>query len=887
MDVVKAFGADPSNDPSDLVWASTRAELGKRGIEHPEILVSDTRDRSVESGRKGRTGIVVKGKETSSGRTVALKIYLAPDETGLQRDGKLTDMATYVRNEQQMLSLLKDCPVVPQYFYTVDKDNQSTVEHGSVQPFHVLEYIDGQTMHEIVASRKVNSNKVPSKKDIDDALGLLNKVLTAVESIHQHGVIHRDVSANNVMFDKHGKAWLVDVAGSSPSQEQETRLETVNPGWTPGSQPDPMGTRKTKADDISAACTIGYALFTGHWRDPKKKETVADWRAKLDKYKVPRPIQNILLKGMKPRDATKAVDETVWNSASDVRRAVRNYQSSERRKKQTLLTVLSVAAFAALLSVAAMFWADRTSNQVYYQNVARAKDGQAKLAVHPQRLDERVRIRSAECESSLEKAATAKAEGRVEEAGELANRATDKVEDALELADKLQQLKPLLAPLQALLQDNRQWDTDCPFIANKLASAQEKYLDLKRELDSENLELAWDKIADLQNQLASLMRDNHESWKVTELFEQFDIQRLGLAVELAESEELQKFVKGRMAAEEIYCEGQWNRAKDKLLTQQAGLEDFLEKNETEEQRDRRLQSGTRIVEENLATIDRLRRNLTDVNDNLKQKDNQITSLSKQVAKSETDLTHERKRTSKLEKQLNDVGEQLGSTQDSLDTQSRELEDVTNDRDRLARQSKKDLQRLMGQTVTRLNTKIEKIQFENQNLSKTLSEEKAKIKPLLSLAKVDSALTAAQLETELRKRQAELQLAKKHREVAAILDTPENQILLKPFTDRSRARVSKRVNYAVFVGTPRVYEARKELFEADDLPMSYSTIQGSGALEESELGRNQLIKLAQVQGDFRTDWANPTTAEDFLRVRKAQKLLKELGDIMVQMGYLSD
>ena len=43
-----------------------------------------------------------------------------------------------------------------------------------------------------------------------------------------------------------------------------------------------------------------------------------------------------------------------------------------------------------------------------------------------------------------------------------------------------------------------------------------------------------------------------------------------------------------------------------------------------------------------------------------------------------------------------------------------------------------------------------------------------------------------------------------------------------------------------------------------------------------------VKLARVQADSRTDWREPV---DWKKVTRAQELLREYGDDMVEMGYL--
>ncbi|MBQ7123063.1 MAG: serine/threonine protein kinase, partial [Oscillospiraceae bacterium] len=71
----------------------------------------------------------------------------------------------------------------------------------------VMEYVEGKTLKEYV---KGNGNKLP----MSTVLKLLEPVMNALEQIHAHNLIHRDISPDNIMVGPDGKVTLLDLGAA-------------------------------------------------------------------------------------------------------------------------------------------------------------------------------------------------------------------------------------------------------------------------------------------------------------------------------------------------------------------------------------------------------------------------------------------------------------------------------------------------------------------------------------------------------------------------------------------------------------------------------------------------------------------------------------------------
>ena len=73
--------------------------------------------------------------------------------------------------------------------------------------YMVLEYLDGINLKEYVKAQggKLNVNEVTSK---------LNSVMSSLQNLHEHGILHRDISPDNIMVLGDGSLKLLDFGGA-------------------------------------------------------------------------------------------------------------------------------------------------------------------------------------------------------------------------------------------------------------------------------------------------------------------------------------------------------------------------------------------------------------------------------------------------------------------------------------------------------------------------------------------------------------------------------------------------------------------------------------------------------------------------------------------------
>ncbi len=122
-----------------------------------------------------------------------------------------------------------------------------------------MEYIGGQNLKEY---QKDHGGKLGEKELLD----LLNPVIRSMSKIHEMGIIHRDISPDNLILNSDGKLVLVDfgAARSMAGREEGGKSLTVvlKQGYAPLEQYDPYGNQGPWTD-VYALCATMYRLLTG------------------------------------------------------------------------------------------------------------------------------------------------------------------------------------------------------------------------------------------------------------------------------------------------------------------------------------------------------------------------------------------------------------------------------------------------------------------------------------------------------------------------------------------------------------------------------------------------------------------------------------------------
>jgi serine/threonine-protein kinase len=121
----------------------------------------------------------------------------------------------------------------------------------------VMELLSGRTLSDLQRARG-------GPFTADEVLDVAARVASALEPIHEAGLLHRDVNPSNVMLTEQGRVVLIDfgLARRFDGESGESMTRAVTPGYAPPEQYAGTGDFGPACDVYGMAATL-YRLLTG------------------------------------------------------------------------------------------------------------------------------------------------------------------------------------------------------------------------------------------------------------------------------------------------------------------------------------------------------------------------------------------------------------------------------------------------------------------------------------------------------------------------------------------------------------------------------------------------------------------------------------------------
>ena len=187
---------------------------------------------------------VHRGLDTRLGRDVAVKVLRAD----LARDPQFQ---MRFRREAQNAAALNHPSIVAVY------DTGEVESDFGTLPYIIMEYVDGQTLREIV--------KTTGPMSQQQVLDVMADVCAALDFSHRHQIIHRDVKPANIMINRAGQVKVMDFGIARALGEGQNMTQTAAVIGTAQylSPEQARGEAVDARSDVYAAGCVLYELLTG------------------------------------------------------------------------------------------------------------------------------------------------------------------------------------------------------------------------------------------------------------------------------------------------------------------------------------------------------------------------------------------------------------------------------------------------------------------------------------------------------------------------------------------------------------------------------------------------------------------------------------------------
>ena len=236
---------------------------------------------------EGGFGITYLGYNLQLDIKVAIKEYFpeglaARDHThseqvsvyGGEKDALFRDGAQKFMQEAQSLARFSSLPGIV---------SVSDFFHENGTAYIVMNYLEGVTLKDYVEKR---GGKIPA----DEALSLMRPVVESLTRVHDAGIIHRDISPDNVMITD-GGAYLIDFGAARSFASAHSMSVLLKFGYAPEEQYRSKGEQGPWTDVYSLCATL-YWCITGQ-KPPEALE-----RLEQDTISLPSALGAIIAPGV-------------------------------------------------------------------------------------------------------------------------------------------------------------------------------------------------------------------------------------------------------------------------------------------------------------------------------------------------------------------------------------------------------------------------------------------------------------------------------------------------------------------------------------------------------------------------------------------------------------
>ena len=205
---------------------------------------------------RGGFGATYLALDGASGKLCAVKEYFPAGMCTRDRDsagvsaapGARQEYQNYLRSFRQEAARLEELRSVPGVVHVIENFE----ENGTA--YFAMDYIAGQTLNEYVRSN------APDGLTLKEAVRTVMKLLETLQAVHERGILHRDISADNIMRLRSGELVLIDF-GSSREMLQMKKTTFSKGVYTAPEQR--YGDAQQACTDLYAAGVLLFYLIRG------------------------------------------------------------------------------------------------------------------------------------------------------------------------------------------------------------------------------------------------------------------------------------------------------------------------------------------------------------------------------------------------------------------------------------------------------------------------------------------------------------------------------------------------------------------------------------------------------------------------------------------------
>ena len=210
--------------------------------------------------------------------------------------------------------------------------------------YMVMEFLDGTTLNEYLKRNAMS---------LEQGLFVMKSIISALRSIHADGVIHRDVSPDNIMLCSNGKVKLFDFGAARFSKSEDRQVmkltQVMKPGFSPPEQYQTISKQGPWTDIYALGATL-YYIVTGKKPVESTNRKTGESLIPPVQHKpgIPDYINDTILRAMAVDTHLRFASVDEFEKALFREKKVLNVAKEKRRRRRNRAIGLVLAVLAVL-----------------------------------------------------------------------------------------------------------------------------------------------------------------------------------------------------------------------------------------------------------------------------------------------------------------------------------------------------------------------------------------------------------------------------------------------------------------------------------------------------------------------------------------------------------
>lgn len=204
----------------------------------------------------GNFGITYMGFDMLLEYRVAVKEFFPDDMVEREEDGSLRVAGETTEEEymEEVKAFQREARILAQFSKHPGIVSIKELFFQNNTGYMVMEFLEGGTLR-----RYIDNNG--GRLTVEHALSLMEPVISSMEEIHKSGLIHRDISPENIMLDNDGSIKVIDFGATKKLSNKTAQVYFGKFGYAAIEQM--LGEGQGPWTDVYGICATLYCMITG------------------------------------------------------------------------------------------------------------------------------------------------------------------------------------------------------------------------------------------------------------------------------------------------------------------------------------------------------------------------------------------------------------------------------------------------------------------------------------------------------------------------------------------------------------------------------------------------------------------------------------------------